>query len=261
MSDKTRAPAPSAPLRPKRIAPPTSSSNTAIGAPSMLPGSSTQRLEQGTSAISPSRNLPGLPIRQHSGESFASQALTNYSAVSEELSSRFEKSQHTSRSDKDSLNFSGTPGPVRSIPSTKSSSSSSLMSAGGDGSAVLSMKEMNSARLEQGNGAAYNEDAFGILTGEELKLVCRNVQFNCPFSDTLKSGTLSITNYRMVFRTTSATDGSSSFEVPLSNILTIEKINSPPGNRAETSFRLRIWGKDLRKVSLMKGLAEALTIC
>lgn len=245
MSDSSRPPVP---IRPKRSTQPSTQPSATVVS-NLPPANNTTNTarrpeySQSTSTYVSRTPLQNPPVRQLSGESSAL-ASNNFSAVTDQLARKFEKE---TKFDKESLKSSGTPGVGRSMASTKSSSSSSL-SANGEGSVVLSMKEPGSARSDHGQGHAYNEDVFSVLTGEEVKLVCKSVQFNCPFSDTLKGGTLSLTNYRLVFRTTSVVDSSSSFEIALSNIASIEKVNGSSGNRADNSFRLRIWCKDLRKV-------------
>jgi hypothetical protein len=213
-SQRPSGPAPAAPVRSKRAAPPISASINSVSssqqqqqqqppsnnAPSLMMN---QRPEGRTNS-SPARSIPYQ--RQESSESMASTTISNYYNVTDQLNSKFEK---VSISSSVVLPDGGASATV-SAPSTKSSSSSSL-------SAVGESRKDGRSRVE----LTGTEELYQILNGEEEKLISKTVQLSCPHTDTMKNGVLTVTNYRLIFRAGMSMD---SFEIPLSNILSIEKV-------------------------------------
>ncbi|XP_055333578.1 myotubularin-related protein 2-like [Paramacrobiotus metropolitanus] len=248
MSD-TGSGAPSAPARAKRSTPPVSAPPSSV---SSNPGY--QMKPDYPPNPFASRNQPP-PVRRPSDDSVSSLTAFQSGSSLAEVGTYKTESVHTlaSRFDKESLTSGGTPGTARSTasaPSTKSSSSSSL-SASGEGLMMMARDPRIS----------FNDftNSLPLVEGEAKvdSLYCPHVQYSDPYSETTKSGKLTVTNFRVFFE--ASPDTSASFEIPLSNIQVIEKLSSGSGNRGDNSLKLRILCKDLRKIvlSLPKGSEKA----
>ncbi|XP_074604434.1 phosphatidylinositol-3-phosphate phosphatase [Brevipalpus obovatus] len=92
-----------------------------------------------------------------------------------------------------------------------------------------------------------SEPRFELLPGEETvgELSEKMVNYVCPFTGAVP-GTLSLTNYRLVFRNFD-TDKVVNIEVPLCTINRIEKIGGAT-SKGENSYGIELFCKDFRNV-------------
>ena len=196
---------PTAPSRAHRPAPPPSASSTLtreqqqFSAPSVnIPSSSVnQRTE---TRVSSARTVTYQ--RQNSSETVTSNPVLNYSTAS----------TATATYDKSSIVSSAVPS-IITEPSTKSVSSSSLSTMG---------ESITAKELPNRGVMGFQEELYQAFGGEVEQLVPRaTVQLWCPHTDSMKTGTLIMSNYRLVFRGQNQGD---SFEVPLASIMSIEKV-------------------------------------
>ncbi|XP_063868325.1 myotubularin-related protein 2-like isoform X5 [Scylla paramamosain] len=85
-----------------------------------------------------------------------------------------------------------------------------------------------------------------LVPGEQLEGTAREVTYLCPYVGP-KKGTLSVTNYRLIFRSPE-TDPPFELEVPLGVVSRIEKVGGANTSRGENSYGIEIFCKDIRNL-------------
>ncbi|XP_042206741.1 myotubularin-related protein 2-like [Homarus americanus] len=85
-----------------------------------------------------------------------------------------------------------------------------------------------------------------LVPGEHLEGTAREVTYLCPYTGP-KKGTLSVTNYRLYFRSPE-TDPPFELEVPLGVVSRIEKVGGANTSRGENSYGIEIFCKDIRNL-------------
>ncbi|XP_064104713.1 myotubularin-related protein 2-like isoform X2 [Macrobrachium nipponense] len=85
-----------------------------------------------------------------------------------------------------------------------------------------------------------------LFPGEHLEGTAREVTYLCPYTGP-KKGTLSVTNYRLYFRSPE-TDPPYELEVPLGVVSRIEKVGGANTSRGENSYGIEIFCKDIRNL-------------
>ncbi|XP_066987744.1 myotubularin-related protein 2 isoform X4 [Macrobrachium rosenbergii] len=89
-------------------------------------------------------------------------------------------------------------------------------------------------------------DEPSLFPGEHLEGTAREVTYLCPYTGP-KKGTLSVTNYRLYFRSPE-TDPPYELEVPLGVVSRIEKVGGANTSRGENSYGIEIFCKDIRNL-------------
>ncbi|XP_050736027.1 myotubularin-related protein 2-like isoform X3 [Eriocheir sinensis] len=89
-------------------------------------------------------------------------------------------------------------------------------------------------------------DEPSLVPGEHLEGTAREVTYLCPYVGP-KKGTLSVTNYRLIFRSPE-TDPPFELEVPLGVVSRIEKVGGANTSRGENSYGIEIFCKDIRNL-------------
>ncbi|KAK8733386.1 hypothetical protein OTU49_006613, partial [Cherax quadricarinatus] len=89
-------------------------------------------------------------------------------------------------------------------------------------------------------------DEPSLVPGEHMEGTAREVTYLCPYTGP-KKGTLSVTNYRLYFRSPE-TDPPFELEVPLGVVSRIEKVGGANTSRGENSYGIEIFCKDIRNL-------------
>ncbi|KAK4296338.1 hypothetical protein Pmani_031156 [Petrolisthes manimaculis] len=99
--------------------------------------------------------------------------------------------------------------------------------------------------VREGRGTLRPDDP-SLMAGEQLMGQARDVTYLCPYTGP-KKGTLSVTNYRLYFRSPD-TDPPFELEVPLGVVSRIEKVGGANTSRGENSYGIEIFCKDIRNL-------------
>ncbi|KAB7499459.1 Myotubularin-related protein 2, partial [Armadillidium nasatum] len=142
----------------------------------------------------------------------------------------------------------GTPSPPKSACSSSSTSTDHLHDHG------LPHHTHNHSHVVSGANKPNNWDGTRTLKSEELSLFPGEqttvnpleVTYLCPYTGP-KKGALSVTNYRLFFRSTE-TDPPFDLDVPLGVIYRIEKVGGANTSRGENSYGIEIFCKDVRNL-------------
>lgn len=95
-----------------------------------------------------------------------------------------------------------------------------------------------------------NDTSFTYLSGEKRQDVKNDVAYICPYSGPIR-GTLTITNYRLHFRSQPGNDRQKDatvvVDVPLGVVSRVEKVGGA-SSRGENSYGIDIFCKDMRNL-------------
>lgn len=95
-----------------------------------------------------------------------------------------------------------------------------------------------------------NDSSFTYLSGEKRQDVKNDVAYICPYSGPIR-GTLTITNYRLHFRSQPGNDRQKDatvvVDVPLGVVSRVEKVGGA-SSRGENSYGIDIFCKDMRNL-------------
>lgn len=148
-----------------------------------------------------------------------------------------------SSSGSSSSSSNGSP-PAGTPPHTQMASHESLNSES-KSSSLNSKLGHESMTVRDGN-RTLRPDEPSLVPGEHLEGTAREVTYLCPYVGP-KKGTLSVTNYRLIFRSPE-TDPPFELEVPLGVVSRIEKVGGANTSRGENSYGIEIFCKDIRNL-------------
>ncbi|XP_045123140.1 myotubularin-related protein 2-like isoform X5 [Portunus trituberculatus] len=138
---------------------------------------------------------------------------------------------------------SGSP-PAGTPPHTQMASHESLNSE--SKSSSLNSKLGHESMTVRDGSRTLRPDEPPLVPGEQLEGTAREVTYLCPYVGP-KKGTLSVTNYRLIFRSPE-TDPPFELEVPLGVVSRIEKVGGANTSRGENSYGIEIFCKDIRNL-------------
>ncbi|XP_045123138.1 myotubularin-related protein 2-like isoform X3 [Portunus trituberculatus] len=137
----------------------------------------------------------------------------------------------------------GSPSPPKSACSSTSTTSTDHHHTNHQVSHVLTATSKMTVR---DGSRTLRPDEPPLVPGEQLEGTAREVTYLCPYVGP-KKGTLSVTNYRLIFRSPE-TDPPFELEVPLGVVSRIEKVGGANTSRGENSYGIEIFCKDIRNL-------------
>ena len=138
--------------------------------------------------------------------------------------------------------------PSSPSPSLDSSSSESHYNVPGHQAPVLKTGAKGSATVASSKSAGSNSEEVPLLGGERIEAVYKELTYLCPYSiPGAMKGTLTVTNYKLYFRSQAYKEYPLILDVPLGFVSRVEKVGGQRSS-GENAYGLEIYCKDIRSL-------------